>query len=62
MPTFNSVHMITDKVLIGECLVLLNSQQLVRRVHVYLIYCLKSSGSAELDAVSELLSGSGFIS
>ena len=62
MPTFNSVHVIIDKGLIGVYLVLLNSQQLVRRVHVYLIYCLKSSGSAELDAVSELLSESGFIS
>ena len=52
VPTFNSVHVIIDKGPIGVYWVLLNSQQLVRRVHVYLIYCLKSSGSAELDAVS----------
>ena len=62
VPTFNSVHVITDKGLIGVYLVLLNSQQLVRRVHVYFTYCLKSSGSAELDAISELLGESGFIS
>lgn len=47
VPIYNSVHVITDKGLIGVYLVLLTSQQLVKRDCVYLFYCLKSSGGVE---------------